>query len=193
LDGNPTNGCLTPDFEEFLMKIDSSVRRTFSLLVLVSGSLLIAQVLPSPPSDSADGPDEAMMAPVTALARYMGHVDGVALPPVFAGDGLVIVENFPPYIFSGKDAAAHWDAGYRKHVESLKDLQCEFGKAHDFDRNGDRVYFVLPTTWRGVQPGSRFEEHGAWAFVLARSLGQWRIIAYGWGANDETDWQMKTP
>jgi hypothetical protein len=175
------------------MTIVGGIRGAFSLLVLLSGSLLSAQVLPSPPSDSLEGPDEAMMAPVTMLARYMAHVDGAVLPPVFADDGLVIVENFPPYIFNGKDAAAHWDTGYRKHVERLKDLKCEFGKAHDFDRNGDRVYFVLPTTWRGVLPGSRFEEHGAWAFVLTKSSGQWRIVAYGWGASDETDWAMKTP
>jgi hypothetical protein len=174
------------------MKIVRCIQKACSLLALFSAPLL-AQVLPSPPSDSPDGPDEAMMAPVTALAHYMAHVDGVVLPAVFADDGLVIVENFPPYIFSGKEAASHWGSGYRKHVERLKDLQCEFGKAHDFDGSGDRVYFVLPTTWRGVQPGSRFEEHGAWAFVLEKSSGQWRIIAYGWGANDETDWAMKTP
>jgi len=35
--------------------------------------------------------------------------------------------------------------------------------------------------------GSRFEEHGAWAFVLTRSPGKWRIIAYGWGTTDETE------
>jgi hypothetical protein len=173
------------------MTIVSGIRRAFSLLALLSGSLLAAQSLPLPPSDSPVGPDEAMMAPVTALARFMAHVDGAALPRVFADEGLVIVENFPPYIFDGKGAAEHWTAGYRKHVERLRELKCDFGKAHDFDRNGDRAYFVLPTTWRGFQPGSRFEEHGAWAFVLVKSSGQWRIIGYGWGANDETDWPMR--
>jgi hypothetical protein len=175
------------------MKTTGQIRKGFSVLVLLSASLLLAQELPTPPSDSRDGPTEDMMAPVTALARYMAHVDGAVLPPVFADGGLVIVENFPPYIFNGKDAAAHSDAGYRKHVAQLTELKCDFGKAHDFDRNGDRVYFVLPTTWRGIQSGSRFEEHGAWAFVLTKSSGQWRIIAYGWGANDETDWPMKKP
>jgi hypothetical protein len=65
------------------MKIACGLQPTFFLLALLSGSLLSAQVLPSPPSDSPDGPDEAMMAPVTALARYMGHVDGAVLPPIF--------------------------------------------------------------------------------------------------------------
>ena len=147
----------------------------------------------TPPSDSADGPTEDMMAPVKVLARYMAHVDGAVLPPVFADAGLVIVENFAPYIFNGKDAAALWDAGYRKHVGRLKDLKYDFGSAHDFDRTGDRVYFVLPTTWRGFQPEGGFEEHGAWSFVLQETSGQWRIIAYGWGVTDEQDWPSKTP
>jgi hypothetical protein len=175
------------------MKTARGIGTTSLLLVLLSASRLSSQELPSPPSDSPDGPDEAMMAPVSALARYMAHVNGAVLPAVFGDDGLVILENFPPYIFNGKDAATRWDAGYRKHVERLEELKCDFGKAHDFDRTGDRVYFVLPTTWRGLQPGAEFEEHGAWAFVLEKSSGRWRIIAYGWGAKDETDWPRRTP
>ena len=175
------------------MKVVFRTLLTLPLFVLMSASLLSTQELPSPSSDSHDGPDEAMMAPVMALARYMAQVRGAVLPPVFVEDGLVILENFAPYIFNGMDAAARWDLGYRKHVERLKDLKCEFGKAHDFERTGDRAYFVLPTTWRGLQPGSRFEEHGAWAFVLQRTSRQWRIMAYGWGATDETDRPMKTP
>ena len=175
------------------MKVVQGIRMTLSLFVLLSAWLLPAQELPSPSSDSPDGPDAPMMAPVVALARYMAQEGGAVLPPVFVDDHLVILENFAPYIFNGKDAATHWDLGYRKHVERLKELKCEFGKAHDFGRSGDRVYFVLPTTWRGLQPGSRFEEHGAWAFVLEKASGQWRITAYGWGAADETDWPTRTP
>jgi hypothetical protein len=111
------------------MKTTGLIRKSFSVLVLLSASHLLAQELPTPPSDSRDGPTEDMMAPVKALVRYMAHVDGAVLPTVFADDGLVIVENFPPYIFNGKDAAAHWDAGYRKHVGRLKDLKCDFGTA----------------------------------------------------------------
>ena len=103
-------------------------------------------------------------------------------------DGLVIVENFAPYIFVGKDAAGRCDAGYRQHAGALKDLKFSFGSAHDFTRTGDRVYFVLPTTWGGIYPEGRFEEHGAWSFVLEKSSGRWRIAAYTWGGTDETDW-----
>jgi hypothetical protein len=39
------------------MTIVGGIQRTFSLLALLSGALLSAQALPSPPSDSPDGPN----------------------------------------------------------------------------------------------------------------------------------------
>ena len=165
--------------------------RNWSILLLFVLSLA-AQMQPKEQGDAAQAPDAAMMAPVTALAQYMAHVEGKTMPSVFAKDGLVILENFAPYIYVGRDAATRWDAGYRRHVARLKDLKFSFGTPHDFERTGDRVYFVLPTTWGGLQPEGRFEEHGAWSFVLDNSSGQWRILAYGWGATDEQDWPPTT-
>jgi hypothetical protein len=166
--------------------------RNWSIVMVLFASFLTAQTESKPQGDVAQVPDAAMMVPVTALAQYMAHVQGKTMPSVFAKDGLVILENFAPYIYVGKDAATRWDAGYRRHIAPVKDLKFNFGTAHDFERTGDRVYFVLPTTWVGWQPGGRFEEHGAWSFVLENSSGQWRILAYGWGATDEQDWPTKT-
>ena len=174
------------------MKFIANIRRICSLLAL-SASLLVAQT-PSPQaSGNPDRPDATMMAPVTALARYMSHVEGAVLPPVFAEDGLFIIEDFGPYIFAGKDAAAQWDAGFRHHAIPLRALEFEFNPAHAFERAGNRVYFVLPTTWRGVYKDRRFEEHGAWSFVLTNTSGRWLILAYGWGATDLKDWAAKMP
>src|SRR5580692_4062632 len=75
---------------------------------------------PPQASDVADSPDKAMMAPATALATYMAQVEGAVAPSVFVDDGLVIVENFAPYIFVGKDAAGRWDAGIRQHLARLR-------------------------------------------------------------------------
>jgi hypothetical protein len=174
------------------MKVVQYIRGTHSILLLLFASLLGAQT-PSPQaSGSPGGPDATMMASVTALASYMAHVEGAVLPPVFVDEGLVIVEDFAPYVFTGKDAAAQWDAGFRQHAIPLKDLKFSFGAAHDFELTGDRVFFVLPTRWRGVYKDRRFEEHGAWSFVLKNASGQWRILAYGWGATDLQDWPAKT-
>jgi hypothetical protein len=159
-----------------------------SAVFLFVASLLGGQTQSPPASVGKGGPDTAMMAPVTALATYMSHVEGTTLPPVFTKDGVVIIEDFAPYIYSGKGAAAQWDAGFRRHAIPLRELRFTFGPAHDFELTGDRVFFVLPTTWRGIYKDRRFEEHGAWSFVLTNSAGQWRICAYGWGATDLQDW-----
>ena len=73
--------------------------------------------------------------------------------------------------------------GFRAHAAEgdLKDLAATFGEAHDFTRSGKRVYFSLPTTWKGLTLGKRFEEHGAWSFVLEQESIGWRIAGYGWG------------
>jgi hypothetical protein len=81
------------------------------------------------------------------------------------------------------EAAANWSAGFRAHAAEggLKNLAATFGEAHDLKRAGNRVYFSLPTTWTGLTQGKRFEEHGAWSFVLVQEEVGWRIAGYGWG------------
>ncbi len=135
-----------------------------------------------------DSPDAAMMAPVMSVASFIAHVDRATRPPVFVDAGLVIVDDFAPYLFSGKGAAERWDVGLRHHLGDCKDLQVTFGKAHDFDRSANRVYFVLPTHWKGNCPSGPgpFEESGAWGFVLTKISGRWRIMAYAWGVYEST-------
>jgi hypothetical protein len=124
-------------------------------------------------------PDDAMMAPVRAMAGFMATLDDGLLADCFAGD-VVIVENFAPYVFRGPDAVARWRAGFREHAATLSGLVVTFGTAQDFSSDGDTAYFVLPTAWAGRSDGEAFEEEGGWAFVLKRQGRNWRIACYAW-------------
>ncbi len=124
-------------------------------------------------------PDEAMMAPIRLLARFMATLDDSNLEGVFAGD-LTIIENFAPYVFRGAGAADAWRAGFREHAEGLSGLTPEFEPSQDFSRTGNQVYFVLPTRWTGESRKRPFTEKGGWSFVLVPSDGGWRIAAYAW-------------
>jgi hypothetical protein len=128
-------------------------------------------------------PTAAMMEPVQGLVTFMRTLRNGEQPTVFARRGLCIVENFAPFLFCGSQAAANWSAGFRAHAaaDDLKDLAAVFSEAHDFRQSGKRVYFSLPTTWTGLTQGKRFEEHGAWSFVLEQENVGWRIVGYGWG------------
>lgn len=58
------------------MKVVHYMRGTYSILLLLSASLLGAQTASPQGSGSPGGPDATMMAPVTALASYMARVEG---------------------------------------------------------------------------------------------------------------------
>jgi hypothetical protein len=105
------------------------IRGIHSILLLLSALLLGAPTTSPQATGSSDGRDATILAPVMALASYMARVEGNVLPSVFVDDGLVIVEDFAPYVFSGKDAVAQWDAGFRHHAIPLKDLKFSFDGA----------------------------------------------------------------
>jgi hypothetical protein len=135
------------------------------------------------PAHAADVPSAAMLAPVEALVAFMAKLPQGQHATMFARRGVTILENYPPYIFTGPDAVARWEEGFRKHIADERDvdLKVEFGPAQDFAVTGERAYFSLPTTWTGTAGGRAFEEHGAWSFVLQRAGQGWRILGYGWG------------
>ena len=128
-------------------------------------------------------PDAAMLRPVDALMRAMARFDDMDTPPdVFGARHVTIVENFAPFVFEGLDVPARWWGGFRAHAVAgkLAKLEASFGAAHDYQRAGDTVFFTLPTRWSGTTDGSRFVEHGGWAFVLVLESGGWRIRSYAW-------------
>jgi hypothetical protein len=121
-----------------------------------------------------------MLAAAERLARFLETRDEALLTDAFARSGVVIVENFAPFVFEGPGAVAAWTAGMQAHLAGLEGLRHAFGPAQDFKHDGDVAYFSLPTTWRGASRGQAFEETGGWSFVLAREAGEWRVRAYGW-------------
>jgi hypothetical protein len=133
----------------------------------------------SAPADAL-GPDAAMMAGPETLARFLETADQGVLDGVFSTGDLVILENFPPHVFTGQDGLAHWRDLMARHVGAISDLRHTFGPPQDFVRTGDIAYFSLPTRWTGVRDGKPFDEHGGWSFVLALEGGGWRIRSYGW-------------
>jgi hypothetical protein len=127
-----------------------------------------------------NAPDAQMMAAVERLVRFMVTRVEADLAEVFADSGVVIVENFVPYTFHGPSAVRDWAAGFREHAANISQLVPAFGEPQDFNGDGERVYFALPTTWTGLNHGHRFSEDGGWSFILVRNGAEWRVQAYGW-------------
>jgi hypothetical protein len=125
-------------------------------------------------------PDAAMLAPVEKIARFIAGGGDENLQ-AFADGDVTILENFAPHLFAGAGAVRAWAAEMRKHAAGLSEMRHSFGLAQDFTRGDDgRVFFSLPTQWRGLSQGRPFDEDGGWAFLLEQQNGAWRVRSYAW-------------
>ena len=156
-------------------------RSTLTVWLALCASLTLAADVPQ-----ADGPDEAMMQPVHELVSFMITLDATHLRTSLVSSNLTVMENFEPYLFTGTGAEQRWQQGFRSHAADghLSDLTADFGQAVNFERHKDRVYFSLPTTWKGKSGAQGFVEHGAWAFVLTSTRDGWRIQNYSWAVTE---------
>jgi hypothetical protein len=131
-------------------------------------------------------PDASMMATAARVADFIGSGGIGSTERIFASENVTIIENFAPYVFSGVDAVEIWSQRMRAHLSGLAELRHQFGRACDFSRTGDEVYFSLPTTWSGLNRGKAFTEHGGWAFVLKKYESEWRVRSYGWAVTESS-------
>lgn len=138
---------------------------------------------PVPGSQMSGQPDAAMMAPIELVARFIKTGDDSCLK-AFADEGVTILENFAPHLFSGPRSVNRWAEAMRAHASTLSGLSHRFAPACDFSIEGDRAFLTLPTHWSGLSNGRRFEEDGGWAFLLVRQGGEWRVLSYGWAVTN---------
>jgi hypothetical protein len=129
---------------------------------------------------AGERPDAEIMTPIERIARFMETLDSQFLNDTFADGDVVLIENFPPYVFEGVDAAARWAKGFAEHAKNITELRHSFGDPHDFHRDAEVAFLSLPTTWRGTIGASSFTETGGWAFVLVKQARGWRVRNYGW-------------
>jgi hypothetical protein len=123
--------------------------------------------------------DSELLKPIEKIARFIETGDELFLT-AFAKKGVVIIENFEPHIFEGKDAVERWSKVIKSwHTKPLK-LVHTFGEIHDLNVNEDLAFVSIATHWSGLQDDHLFEEDGGWAFVLVKEEGEWKVKGYGW-------------
>jgi hypothetical protein len=125
-----------------------------------------------------------MMAGPEAIACFIETGEAAILADTFADDGVVIFENFAPFLFAGPGAVGRWTAAMTEHLAASAELKHSFGPARDFAVAGEAAYFSLPTHWRGLVGERPFSESGGWAFGLVRIGDQWRVKTYAWAVTE---------
>jgi hypothetical protein len=125
--------------------------------------------------------DPALLVPIEKVARFIETGDE-SLLSAFANKGVVIIENFAPYLFEGEDAVKRWSQKILSWHKPPSDLvlKHKFGTPQDLSVHDELAFLSLPTHWTISENGDKFEEDGGWAFVLVQEDGEWRVRSYGW-------------
>ncbi len=127
-----------------------------------------------------------MMKNPDAAALFVDTQDESGLRNAFSARNVTIVDNFPPYVFTGPSAISAWVKGAKAHLNGITELKHHWGTAQEFSQTGDHAYFSMPVTWTELYFGKPVTEKGAWVFTLVRENDEWKIQTSVWGRTDTT-------
>lgn len=95
---------------------------------------------------------------------------------------MTIVDEFPPYEWSGPDAVRRYAAGveadYQK--DKVRDIHVAIEDPRYFDVKGNWAWASVPATFSYLFAGKRTSESGIFAFVLVKIEDAWRIKSSSW-------------
>ena len=94
-----------------------------------------------------------------------------------------IIDEFPPYVWSGATACADWardyDAASKK--DKITDQAVKLGKPKHVGVSGDRGYVVVPANYSFKLDGKPTAENGSlFTVALLKGADGWRITAWTW-------------
>jgi hypothetical protein len=133
----------------------------------------------------------ALMLPVRSIVGAFNAHDA-KLPEYAVTEDAVILDRYPPFVWSGTGAANVWyeslmgrtarEQAMRRKLEE----HIEIGKPQSVSVVSDRAYLVVPFTLTWLRQGKAARHTGLWAVTeRRREGGAWRISGQSWAMNSE--------
>jgi ketosteroid isomerase-like protein len=106
-----------------------------------------------------------------------------AFEAAWADEVDAIMNQAPPYVWTGNDALRSWLAasGADASIAGVTRQSIAGGPPHWLEIVGDRAFVVMPVVLRFEQGGIRLQQRGRQVCVLIRTPHGWRFksLAYG--------------
>ena len=96
---------------------------------------------------------------------------------------LTIVDNTPPFLFQGPEAAQNWLKAYRADqppATARARISARFLEPRTVEIEGARAYIAVPEEWTVILDGRSEVTHGVVTATLNRSSQGWRIATWTW-------------
>lgn len=147
-----------------------------ALFTAVVAAMLIAAPV-------AQAGESAVTAPIRKLVAAFNGGDVAAIKAVQV-DAPSIIDNTPPFAWSGPGAIDHWLADHAKAEAEMgqTDGVVWLGEPMDEKVAGDRAYVVMPSRYTYKLKGQSLRETGLAAFALVKQGADWKIASWAWAS-----------
>ncbi|HEY1449030.1 MAG TPA: nuclear transport factor 2 family protein [Caulobacteraceae bacterium] len=127
-------------------------------------------------------------APIHQFVDSFNKGDMKGATAANAAGGISIIDEPPPYYWSGPGAFAGWAAAVDKDAKAHSDTdgKVTLGAASRADVTGDHAYVVMPATYSYNEKGVAMREPAHFVFALVREAGGWKIAAWTWAGGKPT-------
>ena len=145
--------------------------KLFLRLVLLIGLATGAQL-----ARAAD-PDPAILAAVDRAIAALNAGSVADTQAMFVDAPSAIVDDFPPYSWSGKAAVADYMRDLKAILGQLSITQGRFHRnAQRFlSESGGRAMVVVPVSYPFLMSGKPQSANGDWLFILAKQGDRWKV------------------
>ena len=133
------------------------------------------------------GPNAEVTATVDAMLKASMSGDIPTLVAQYA-PGCTFADEFAPFFWSGPDAMqGYFTAGGRMYEETQHmGAKAVFAPPSFVYVSGDRAFVVEKVSGKASVRGKPYEEEGAYALVLVRIDGHWKILSQTWTKSRES-------
>lgn len=132
--------------------------------------------------------DAAVEAPIKAFAEGFSKGDMAAAMATHVSTGAVIVDELPPYMWSGATSFTDWGASFAKDAEAkgLTEPSVSIGQPTRELVSGDNAYVIVPAVYTFKQKGVAMREAAQMTFALVKTANGWKIAGWTWTGPDPT-------
>jgi hypothetical protein len=136
-----------------------------------------ALAMAATPAIAAEDPD--VMAPIHAFVDGMTTGDIAKAAGAFTASP-IIIDEFPPYVWSGASAFQTWGGDYGQDAQAnqITDGKLSLGKVHRSLVEGDKAYVVTDADYAFKKAGTPVVEHAVVTFTLDKTAAGWRIASW---------------
>jgi hypothetical protein len=131
----------------------------------------------------AQSPDPQVMAPINKFIDAFNKGDTAGAAATHAAEpDLVIIDEVPPFHWSGPKAFQMWAADLEgdSKKNGMTDEKVTIGKATRVETDGGSAYVIVPSTFSFRQKGVAMRETAQMTFTLKKGAGGWLIHGWTW-------------